>query len=248
MKKLLIGGAALLASAAAIAQVAPASLLRRSPGREGAYARRSAVQSRRAFRKARHEPRRLGHQGRGRRGHARRSAPISRTREGAPRRSSRKCVRAARRQPRRRDQPRRMGCWCGAARAAHGLTRPRRRRPPRWPRACGTAEWAASAATCSRWPTPTSDGRVTLQEAQAAALRHFDMADANRDGQITPDERRQMHRADARRASRLSLLAAIVLRGSAEDPPGLFYFTGSGALRLARRGAAFLAGASPIFR
>ena len=37
------------------------------------------------------------------------------------------------------------------------------------------------------------DGRVTLQEAQAAALRHFDMADANHDGQITPDERRQMH-------------------------------------------------------
>jgi hypothetical protein len=31
-----------------------------------------------------------------------------------------------------------------------------------------------------------------LQEAQAAALRHFDMADANRDGQITPDERRQV--------------------------------------------------------
>lgn len=37
------------------------------------------------------------------------------------------------------------------------------------------------------------DGRVTLQEAQAAALQHFDMADANRDGRITPDERRQMH-------------------------------------------------------
>ena len=37
------------------------------------------------------------------------------------------------------------------------------------------------------------DGRVTLPEAQAAALRHFDMADANRDGQITPDERKQMH-------------------------------------------------------
>jgi Ca2+-binding EF-hand superfamily protein len=36
------------------------------------------------------------------------------------------------------------------------------------------------------------DGRVTLQEAQAAALRHFDMADANRDGQITPDERQQL--------------------------------------------------------
>jgi Ca2+-binding EF-hand superfamily protein len=37
------------------------------------------------------------------------------------------------------------------------------------------------------------DGRVTLQEAQAAALKHFDMIDANHDGRITPDERMQMH-------------------------------------------------------
>ncbi len=37
------------------------------------------------------------------------------------------------------------------------------------------------------------DGRVTLQEATAAAYRHFDMADVNRDGQITRDERIQMH-------------------------------------------------------
>ena len=36
------------------------------------------------------------------------------------------------------------------------------------------------------------DGRVTLPEAQAAALRHFDMIDANKDGTITPEERRQM--------------------------------------------------------
>jgi EF-hand domain pair/EF hand len=37
------------------------------------------------------------------------------------------------------------------------------------------------------------DGRVTLQEATAAAYRHFDTADVNRDGRITPDERMQMH-------------------------------------------------------
>ena len=36
------------------------------------------------------------------------------------------------------------------------------------------------------------DSRVSLAEAQAAALRHFDMADTNRDGQVTPDEHRQM--------------------------------------------------------
>jgi hypothetical protein len=37
------------------------------------------------------------------------------------------------------------------------------------------------------------DGRVTMQEATAAAYRHFDMADVNRDGKITREERMQMH-------------------------------------------------------
>jgi Ca2+-binding EF-hand superfamily protein len=37
------------------------------------------------------------------------------------------------------------------------------------------------------------DGRVSLAEAQAAALAHFDKADVNHDGKITPDERQQMH-------------------------------------------------------
>ena len=36
------------------------------------------------------------------------------------------------------------------------------------------------------------DGRVTLAEAQAAALAHFDRADTNRDGRITPDEHRKI--------------------------------------------------------
>jgi hypothetical protein len=35
------------------------------------------------------------------------------------------------------------------------------------------------------------DGRVSLAEAQALALQHFDQADVNHDGQLTPDERRQ---------------------------------------------------------
>jgi len=34
---------------------------------------------------------------------------------------------------------------------------------------------------------------VSLQEAQAAALQHFDTVDSNRDGRITPEERMQMH-------------------------------------------------------
>jgi hypothetical protein len=36
------------------------------------------------------------------------------------------------------------------------------------------------------------DGRVSLAEAQAAALAHFDKADLNHDGKITPDEHQQI--------------------------------------------------------
>ncbi len=43
------------------------------------------------------------------------------------------------------------------------------------------------------------DGRVSLQEATAVSMQHFDSADANRDGTVTLDERRQMrqHRRGA---------------------------------------------------
>jgi Ca2+-binding EF-hand superfamily protein len=37
------------------------------------------------------------------------------------------------------------------------------------------------------------DGRVSLAEAEAAALAHFDRADLNHDGKITPEERQQSH-------------------------------------------------------
>lgn len=37
------------------------------------------------------------------------------------------------------------------------------------------------------------DGRVSLAEAQQAALQHFDRMDLNHDGVLTPDERRQAH-------------------------------------------------------
>jgi len=36
------------------------------------------------------------------------------------------------------------------------------------------------------------DGRVSLAEAQAAALARFDRVDLNRDGRITPEERQQL--------------------------------------------------------
>jgi hypothetical protein len=35
------------------------------------------------------------------------------------------------------------------------------------------------------------DGRVSQAEAQAVALQHFDRADLNHDGQLTPQERQQ---------------------------------------------------------
>ncbi len=37
------------------------------------------------------------------------------------------------------------------------------------------------------------DGRVSLQEAETAALAHFDRMDLNQDGKVTPDERREAH-------------------------------------------------------
>ncbi len=37
------------------------------------------------------------------------------------------------------------------------------------------------------------DGRVSLQEATAVALQHFDSADLNHDGKLRPEERRQAH-------------------------------------------------------
>ena len=47
------------------------------------------------------------------------------------------------------------------------------------------------------------DGRVSLAEAQAAALAHFDRADLNHDGKLTPEERQQAHqmRHEQRRPS-----------------------------------------------
>jgi Ca2+-binding EF-hand superfamily protein len=40
------------------------------------------------------------------------------------------------------------------------------------------------------------DGRVSLEEAQQAALQQFDAADVNHDGVLTPDERRQASKAE----------------------------------------------------
>ena len=44
-----------------------------------------------------------------------------------------------------------------------------------------------------RMADTNKDGKITLAEAEAAAVQHFDMADSNHDGKITRDERKQMH-------------------------------------------------------
>jgi hypothetical protein len=46
------------------------------------------------------------------------------------------------------------------------------------------------------------DNRVSLQEATTAALQHFDRADLNRDGQVTPQERQQMRQQWQQQAPR----------------------------------------------
>ena len=61
--------------------------------------------------------------------------------------------------------------------------------------------WMMGAAILRR-ADADRDGRVSLAEATAGALRHFDTMDSNRDGRLTPEERaagrahmRQMRRA-----------------------------------------------------
>ena len=39
------------------------------------------------------------------------------------------------------------------------------------------------------------DGKVSLAEAQTAALQHFDRADVNRDGKVTPEERKALRQS-----------------------------------------------------
>lgn len=43
------------------------------------------------------------------------------------------------------------------------------------------------------------DGKVSLAEAQQAALQHFDRADLNRDGKLSPQERQQAHQLRGQR-------------------------------------------------
>ena len=60
------------------------------------------------------------------------------------------------------------------------------------PRANGR-EHRAKGGHLVKMADADKDGRITLPEMTAAALQHFDRIDTNRDGRITPDERKAMH-------------------------------------------------------
>jgi hypothetical protein len=187
MKKLLIASATLLASAAAIAQVAPANSPAVAPAakvhtraevqamiaqhfakldtnRDGALTKAEAEAARQSM-----------HSQRGKLRADRREGTFDRmdsNRDGAISRGERDAASAQREQ--------RM-----MARDGNGDGR---RNGRNW----GRGGMASLGGHMFEMADGNRDGRVTLQEAQAAALRHFDMADVNRDGQITPEERKQM--------------------------------------------------------
>jgi Ca2+-binding EF-hand superfamily protein len=192
MKKLLIGGAALLASAAAIAQVAPVAQTQNAPAakvhtraqvqakiaehfarldtnRDGSLTKAEADAARQAFRSQRGERRAERREDRRENAFAR----MDTDKNGAISRTEWDAASAQREQP-----------W--AARDRDGDGRRDGRKGGRGTGMGGFGGHMFEMADANR------DGRVTLQEAQAAALRHFDMTDVNRDGQITPDERKQM--------------------------------------------------------
>lgn len=192
MKKLLIGGAALLASAAAIAQVAPAP----APTPQAKAAKvdtRAEVQAKVAEHFARLDTNRDG--------------AVTKAEADAARTALRAQF-AERREDRREDRreqaferidSNRDGAISRAEWDAQAAQRQQRiasldrdgdgRRDGRRFHGGGMHSLGGQMFEMA---DANKDGRVTLQEAQAAALRHFDMADANRDGQITPDERRQV--------------------------------------------------------
>ena len=194
MKKLLIGGAALLISAAAIAQVAPVAHTSAAPkaakvhtradvqakvaehfakldtNRDGSLTKAEADAARQAFRAARVE--RVKERRDDRREHA--FERLDSNRDGAVSRAEWDAASAQREQ--------RM-----AARDRNGDGRPDRRGFR------GAGMHGSFGGQMFDMADGNKDGRVTLQEAQAAALRHFDMADSNKDGQVTREERRQMH-------------------------------------------------------
>lgn len=199
MKTLLIGGAALLASAAAIAQVAPAPAVAptaRAPMAAKVHTR-AEVQAKVAEHFAKVDANRDGVITK-----AEADSAMQRFRTAmAERRKDHRDDRrgnAFERLDSNRDGAISRGEWdAGAAQREQRIASRDRnddgRRDGRRFKHAGMRGMSGFGGRMFEMADTNKDGRVTLQEAQAAALQHFDMADANRDGQITPDERRQMH-------------------------------------------------------
>ena len=189
MKKLLIGGAVLLASAAAIAQVAPVPALQAKAAKVHT---RAEVQTKVAEHFAKLDTNRDGSVTKAEAGAASQGMRAHFVERRKERREGRR-EHAFERLDANRDGAISRGEWdAGAAQREQRMaSRDRdgdgRRDGRRFRGMHGLGGHMFEMADANR------DGRVTLQEAQAAALKHFDMADANRDGQVTPDERRQMH-------------------------------------------------------
>ena len=192
MSKLLIGGAALLVSAAAVAQIAPMAGQAPQAKAERVHTR-AEVQAKIAEHFAKLDTNRDGAVTKAEAD----SAKAALRGQWAERRKDRRENRrehAFERLDSNRDNAISRAEWDAHAaqreqrissRDQDGDGRPDRRGGRRGMHMAGFSGHMFEMADANK------DGRVTLQEAQAAALRHFDMADANRDGQITPDERRQ---------------------------------------------------------
>ena len=185
MKKLLIGGAALLASGAAIAQVAP---VQNAPGAK--VHTRAEVQAKIAEHFAKLDTNRDGSLTKAEADAASDALRSKRGERWAERREYRRENGFARLDA-NHDGSISRAEW-DAASAQRVAARDRDGDGQRDGRKWRGGGMGGFGGHMFEMADANRDGRVTLQEAQAAALRHFDMADVNRDGQITPDERKQM--------------------------------------------------------
>jgi Ca2+-binding EF-hand superfamily protein len=187
MKKLLIGSAALLASAAAIAQIAPATNSTAAPAAK--VHTRAEMQSKIAQHFAKLDTNRDGALTKAEADAARHAMRSQREERRAERRGDRR-ENTFERLDSNRDGAISRGEWdaSSAQREQRMVARDRDGDG----RKHGRGGMGALGGHMFEMADGNRDGRVTLQEAQAAALRHFDMADVNRDGQVTPDERKQM--------------------------------------------------------
>jgi hypothetical protein len=191
MKKLLIGGAAVLVSAAAIAQVAP-SPATAPQAKAGKVHTRADVQAKVAEHFARIDSNRDGAVTKAEADSARTAQRAQFAERREERREDRR-EQAFERMDSNRDGSISRAEWDAQAAQRQQRVAARDGDERRAGRRFQGGGMHSLGGRMFEMADANKDGRVTLQEAQAAALRHFDMADANRDGQITPDERRQVH-------------------------------------------------------